>query len=134
MSITNPLIIINPNSSAKVTAGIDKAVEPLRCFGVPLNCLTLEEGPEGIENQLQADLTVAPMIKLALAQTDASGYVIACFGDPGLHALRDATSLPVVGIQEAAVSTALGAQLASGIPSSWGLLDTTQAVRVKFRK
>ena len=107
MSDSKPLVIINPNSSENVTASIDAAVEPLRRFGVPVTCLTLPEGPPGIENQLQADLTIAPMIDLALAQTEAAGFVIACFGDPGLHALRDATSLPVVGIQEAAVSTAL---------------------------
>ncbi len=47
------------------------------------------------------------MLELAAAQTDAAGYVIACFGDPGLHALRDQTALPVAGIQEAAVMTAL---------------------------
>jgi Asp/Glu/hydantoin racemase len=47
------------------------------------------------------------MLALAAAQPDAAGYVIACFGDPGLHALRDQTALPVVGIQEAAVMTAL---------------------------
>ncbi|MEM7379346.1 MAG: aspartate/glutamate racemase family protein [Pseudomonadota bacterium] len=102
-----PLVIINPNSSQHVTDGIDAAVEPLRRFGVPIRCLTLAAGPPGIESQQQADLTIAPMLALARAQHDAAGYVIACFGDPGVHALRDATSLPVVGIQEAAVVTAL---------------------------
>ncbi|WP_299622643.1 aspartate/glutamate racemase family protein [uncultured Tateyamaria sp.] len=101
------LIIINPNASQKVTDGIDAAVEPLRRFGIPIRCLTLAEGPPGIESQRQADQTIAPMLRLAAAQTDAAGYVIACFGDPGLHALRDQTSLPVLGIQEAAVMTAL---------------------------
>ncbi len=101
------LIVINPNASKTVTAGIDKAVDPLRRFGTPIRCLTLAEGPPGIENQLQADLTIAPMLALAAAQTDAAGYVIACFGDPGLHALRDQTALPVLGIQESAVMTAL---------------------------
>ena len=101
------LIIINPNSSQIVTDGIDAAVGPLRRFGTPIRCLTLAEGPAGIESQMQADLTITPMLRLAAAQTDAAGYVIACFGDPGLHALRDQTSLPVVGIQEAAVITAL---------------------------
>ncbi|PUB14962.1 aspartate/glutamate racemase family protein [Yoonia sediminilitoris] len=101
------LIIINPNSSQTVTDGIDAAVAPLRSFGTPIRCLTLAEGPPGIESQKQADLTVAPMLKLAAEQADAAGYVIACFGDPGLHALRDQTHLPVVGIQEAAVMTAL---------------------------
>lgn len=101
------LIVINPNSSQVVTDGIARALEPLHRFGTPIRCLTLAEGPAGIENQKQADLTIAPMLKLAAAQTDATGYVIACFGDPGLHALRDQTALPVGGIQEAAVMTAL---------------------------
>lgn len=101
------LIVINPNSSPTVTDGIDAAIDPLRAFGTPIRCLTLAEGPPGIESQRQADLTIAPMLQLAGAQEDAGGYVIACFGDPGLHALRDQTALPVVGIQEAAVMTAL---------------------------
>lgn len=101
------LIVINPNSSQRVTGGIDAAIDPLRRFGIPIRCLTLAEGPPGIESQRQADLTIAPMLALAAAQTDAAGYVIACFGDPGLHALRDQTALPVLGIQEAAVMTAL---------------------------
>ena len=101
------LIVINPNSSQAVTAGIDAAIDPLRAFCTPIRCLTLAEGPPGIESQRQADLTIAPMLALAAAQTDAQGYVIACFGDPGLQALRDQTALPVEGIQEAAVMTAL---------------------------
>ena len=103
----NTLIVINPNSSQTVTDGIDAAIAPLREFGTPIRCLTLAEGPPGIESQRQADLTIAPMLRLAAAQTDAGGFVIACFGDPGLQALRDQTRLPVVGIQEAAVTTAL---------------------------
>lgn len=101
------LIVINPNSSQSVTQGIDAAIDPLRSFGIPIRCLTLAKGPPGIESQRQADLTIGPMLELAAAQQDAAGYVIACFGDPGLHALRDQTRLPVVGIQEAAVMTAL---------------------------
>lgn len=101
------LIVINPNSSQAVTDGIDKAIDQLRGFGIPIRCHTLAEGPPGIESQQQADLTIAPMLSLAAAQKDAAGYVIACFGDPGLHALRDQTVLPVVGIQEASVVTAL---------------------------
>lgn len=101
------LVVINPNSSQTVTDGIDAAIDPLRRFGVPIRCMTLVEGPPGIESQLQSDLTIAPMLSLAARQEDAAGYVIACFGDPGLHALRDQSALPVIGIQEASVSTAL---------------------------
>jgi len=103
----NTLIVINPNSSQTVTDGIDATIDPLRSYGIPIRCLTLAEGPPGIESQRQADLTIAPMLALAASQDDAAGYVIACFGDPGLYALRDQTAVPVVGIQEAAVMTAL---------------------------
>lgn len=101
------LIVINPNCSQAVTDGIDASIEPLRQFGVPIRCLTLTEGPPGIESQLQSDLTIAPMLSLAARQNDASGFVIACFGDPGLHALRDQAFVPVIGIQEASVVTAM---------------------------
>ena len=101
------LVVINPNASQTVTDGIDAAIEPLRRFGIPIRCLTLAEGPMAIESQRDADLTIAPMLRLAADQRDAAGFVIACFGDPGLHALRDQTNLPVMGIQEASVMTAL---------------------------
>jgi Asp/Glu/hydantoin racemase len=108
MSSDKALIVINPNSSIAVTDGIAAALDPFRGFGVPIRCLTLAEGPPGIQSQRQADLTIAPMLELAEAHAEeALGYVIACFGDPGLHALRDSTDKPVQGIQEAAVMTAL---------------------------
>ncbi len=103
-----PLYIINPNSSEAVTRGIDAAVEPLRALGRAIQCVTLPEGPPGIESQAQADETIPHMLSLAARlDADAAGFVIACFGDPGLHALRDRTSKPVLGIQESAVMTAM---------------------------
>lgn len=102
------LYVLNPNSSEDVTARIDVAMEPLRSLGVAITCKTLPEGPPGIENQRQADLVIAPLLAQAASlEADAAGFVIACFGDPGLHALRDQTALPVLGIQEAAVATAM---------------------------
>lgn len=101
------LVVINPNSSQKVTDGIAAALVPLERAGVAVRCLTLSQGPPAIESQLQADLTIAPLVALAQDQPDAGGFVIACFGDPGLHALRDAVPVPVIGIQEAAAATAL---------------------------
>ena len=44
------ITVINPNSSQAVTQSIDKALDPLRWAGGPLiDCLTLAEGPPGIE-------------------------------------------------------------------------------------
>jgi Asp/Glu/hydantoin racemase len=106
--MTRALLVLNPNSSERVTQGIDRAVEPLRAWGTPIRCLTLADGPPGIETEAQAQRAVPPLLDLARRlEPEALGFVIACFGDPGLHALRDETPLPVAGIQEAAVTTAL---------------------------
>ncbi|NED70576.1 Asp/Glu racemase, partial [Streptomyces sp. SID10244] len=37
---------------------------------------------------------------------DHDGYLIACFGDPGLDAAREAADAPVMGIAEAAMHLA----------------------------
>lgn len=84
----------HPNSSQRVTDGVDTAIDPLRAFDTPIRCLTLAEGSLGIESQYQAVLTIAPVLALAAAQEDAAGYVIACFCDPGLYELREQTYLP----------------------------------------
>lgn len=104
------LYVINPNSSTRVTEGIDAAMEPLRAgSSLPIVCRTLAEGPPGIESQRDADGVIAPLLKHCLAlENSAAGYVVACFGDPGLYALRDATRKPVLGIAESAVLTAMG--------------------------
>lgn len=102
------LFVINPNSSVRVTNGIDRAIDPLRSLGVPIQCETLSEGPAGIETQAQSDLVVAPLLTLTeKLRPRASGVVIACFGDPGLHAVREKLDCPVLGIQESAILTAM---------------------------
>src|SRR5579875_2204404 len=85
------ILVINPNSTEAVTRAIDAAVEPLRLpGGPPITALTLPEGPPGIESQ-----------------REAAAFVIACFSDPGLHAAREATEKPVLGIAECGVLWAL---------------------------
>ncbi|MEJ6387984.1 aspartate/glutamate racemase family protein [Gymnodinialimonas ulvae] len=102
------LYVINPNASENVTLGIEEAVRPLQEFGRRIICMGNAQGPQGIESQAQADRTILQTLKLAArVEESAAGFVIACFGDPGLHALRDQTSKPVLGIQESAVLTAM---------------------------
>ena len=98
MTKQNSLIVVNPNLSQSVTDGVYSDVKPLRLFGIPTRCLTLSGSRTGIENQKQADLTITRMLSPAEQQTDAAGCVISFFCDLGLHALRDRTLSPVVGI------------------------------------
>jgi Asp/Glu/hydantoin racemase len=40
-------------------------------------------------------------------ESEYSAFVIACYSDPGLHSLREATRKPVLGISECGILTAL---------------------------
>lgn len=104
-----PILVINPNSTEAVTRGIDEAMAPLRIAGGPaIECVTLKEGPPGIETQQHVDSVVAPMLKLVRErEAGYSAFVIACYSDPGLHSVREATAKPVLGISECGVLTAL---------------------------
>jgi len=103
------ILVINPNSTEAVTRGIDEACAPLRMPGGPqIECATLKEGPPGIETQQHVDSVVSPLVKLVKEKKeDFSAFVIACYSDPGLHAAREATKKPVLGISECGILTAL---------------------------
>jgi allantoin racemase len=107
--VSDSILVINPNSTVAVTRGIDAACEPLRMAGGPaIECITLEEGPPGIETQRDVDSVVAPLLRtVSEREKDYGAFVIACFSDPGLHAVREATKKPVVGIAECGILTAL---------------------------
>ena len=102
------VVVINPNSTEAVTDAIDAALRPWRMAGGPaIECVTLAEGPPGIETQAHVEQVVEPICRLVRTRADAAAFVIACFSDPGLHAAREATSRPVLGIAECGLLTAL---------------------------
>ncbi|KAB0267698.1 aspartate/glutamate racemase family protein [Microvirga brassicacearum] len=107
--MSKTIYVINPNSTESITAGIDAAVTPLRSAdGPPIACVTLADGPPGIQSQRDVDGIVAPLLKRAAAlEDDAAAFVIACFSDPGMYPLREQSNRPVLGIAECGVLTAL---------------------------
>lgn len=107
--MTDTIIVVNPNSTAAVTQGIDRACDPLRMKDGPrIECVTLADGPPGIQTQRDVDGVVAPLLRM-IAELDprAAAFVIACFSDPGLHSARETTRKPVLGIMESGILTAL---------------------------
>ena len=103
------IVVINPNSSVDVTDGIDAAMQPLRFSDGPsIDCLTLKDGPPGIETQRHVDSVVGPLCDLIEREgNNTDAFVIACFSDPGLHSARETTTRPVMGISESGITTAL---------------------------
>lgn len=103
------ILVINPNSTEAVTRGIDEACAPLRMPGGPaIEAVTLKEGPPGIETQQHVDSVVQPLLrKIRDVESEYAAFVIACYSDPGLHSIREATKKPVLGISECGILTAL---------------------------
>ena len=103
------ILVINPNSTEACTRGIDEAMAPLRMTGGPqIECMTLKEGPPGVQCQADVESVVQPLARTVAARdNDCDAFVIACFSDPGLYACREATRRPVLGIAESGILTAL---------------------------
>ena len=104
--------MLNPNTTAAMTDTMLACARPLVDPGTELVGITNSTGAASIESHLDEALAVPGLLRdVAAAQAaGADGFVIGCFGDPGLDACRELASGPVVGIAEAAmhVATMLG--------------------------
>jgi allantoin racemase len=107
--MSDRILVINPNSTVSVTRAIDDAMAPLRIPGGPeIDCMTLEDGPPGVESQTDADRVIQPLCRVIRDhEADAAAFIIACFSDPGLFSAREQTAKPVLGIAECGILTAL---------------------------
>ena len=113
------ILVINPNSTEAVTAAIREAVAGVPgAAAVRIDCMTLAEGPPGIETDLHVRQVVAPLVALVRREAPASAAIVdACFSDPGLSELKAATDRPVFGIGECAYRAAAGGGRRFGVIS-----------------
>jgi allantoin racemase len=105
------ILVVNPNASVEMTDVIREQLHAVARPDVVVDVVNPPGAPPAIESALDEAACVPPMLAL-VRQAASRGYeavVIACFSDPGLDAAREATDLPVVGIQDAAMH--LAAQL-----------------------
>jgi allantoin racemase len=104
----NPtILVINPNTSSEMTAAIDRIAQA--AAGSDANVVTLrsQRGPHTIEGALDAVLGAAGMLEVVAAYPHPfDAVVVACFGDPGVDALRLLVRVPVVGIGAASFTQA----------------------------
>lgn len=105
------ILVVNPNSNQAVTDAMATALEPLSPAAAPpgpeIVCVTLAQGPFGIESQSDIESVTLPLRDLVADDRRSDAFVIACYSDPGLQVCREATGKPVFGIQECGVATAL---------------------------
>lgn len=57
-----------------------------------------DRGPPSVQNTAEEELAAAAVVRAVARRRDAfDGFLIGCFGDPGLHGARELTDAPVVG-------------------------------------
>jgi allantoin racemase len=103
----SPLLVLNPNRSGEMTSRVLAQLRQ-RVPGVEWRGATAVRGPAVIDSQTSfaaGAQAAAPLLRAELrARPDTAGVLLACFGDPGLEALRDiAAPRPVWGLAEAAL-------------------------------
>jgi allantoin racemase len=106
------LLVVNPNTSAAMTAAIAQAAGAAAAAGTQVMAVQPSFGPRSIEGHFDEAIAAAGVAEQVRAAQGIDAVVIACFGDPGLDAAREAIAAPVLGIAEAAFHVA--SMLATG--------------------
>ncbi|MFD1703975.1 aspartate/glutamate racemase family protein [Methylopila henanensis] len=102
------LLVVNPNTTASMTAKIGEAARSVAGAGTEIVAVTSPMGPASIEGFYDEAFAVPGLIA-AIADGQRAGAdaaIVACFDDTGLDAARSFANIPVVGICEAALVTA----------------------------
>ena len=102
------IMVVNPNTTASMTDAVLAAARPVAAPGTTLVRATARHGVDSIESNVDevcGALSVLELVRSGEAD-GIDGYVVACFGDTGVAAAREAARGPVVGMTEAALFTA----------------------------
>ncbi|WP_423197262.1 MULTISPECIES: aspartate/glutamate racemase family protein [unclassified Cupriavidus] len=102
------LKIINPNTTQGMTDKIGQCARAVAASDTRIEAVSPRMGPASIESHYDEALSVPGILDEIRQgeQAHVDGYVIACFGDPGLYAARELARGPVIGIAEAAMHAA----------------------------
>lgn len=104
MTDARPLVLLNPNTDARLTAGMLEVARAAQTTSLPLSGWTAHTGAPLITTEAAlADATQAVESLAPDLARVAAGVLVAGFGDPGVASLRGVLDVPVVGIGEASL-------------------------------
>jgi allantoin racemase len=100
--------VVNPNTTAAFTARNVQIGRAVAAAGTEIIAAQAAAGADSIEGHCDEAVAVIGILEEIMngEQEGVDGYVIACFGDPGVHAAREIARGPVVGMTEAALYAA----------------------------
>jgi allantoin racemase len=98
------ILVINPNTSEEMTQDIGLQARKFARPDTEIETVSPPWGPRSIEGHYEDELAAVATLEVIQERASAfDGVVIACYGDPGLHAAREVSPVPVVGIAEASM-------------------------------
>lgn len=104
------LLLINPNTSTSVTDLLAHHAEALAPAGAILRVATAPFGAPYIASEsaaaIAADAVAAVWAEQVAAHGRPDAVLVACFGDPGVAALRSHAGVPVLGLAEVSMRQA----------------------------
>jgi allantoin racemase len=100
--------IINPNTTAAFTERLRKSAAAIAAAGTIVSASNPDSGAASIESHAEETLGALGVMQLIVRgeANGIDGYVVACFGDTGVHQAREIARGPVVGMTEAALYAA----------------------------
>jgi allantoin racemase len=105
--VTSNILLINPNTSADMTRLIVEQAGKHLPPGVAIDSATASFGASVIASRASYAIAAhAALDCFARYGRAATGIIVACFGDPGVPAIREVTPIPVIGLAEASVKVA----------------------------
>ncbi|MEM7745600.1 MAG: aspartate/glutamate racemase family protein [Pseudomonadota bacterium] len=103
------ILVFNPNSTESMTEGIVDAARAAAPDGVEIVGRTNHGAPPAIQGPEDGEAAV-PGVLAAANSAAGEGFdalILACFDDIGLEAARAATTIPVLGVGQAAYHAAM---------------------------
>lgn len=104
------ILVINPNSTASMTADIAAAARSKALPGTQITAVNPADGPASIQGQEDGQACLPGLFELfdriVGSSSDFDAVIIACFDDTGLEELKSRSHIPVIGIGEAAFHAA----------------------------
>jgi allantoin racemase len=118
--------VINPNTNRVLTDRIGATARAVAAPDTEIVATVPEAGPSAIESHYDLALAAVGLLQEVRdgERQSIDGYVLACFGDPGLNAAREIAPGPVVGMAEAAMHAA------SYLATKFSIVTTLERMRI----
>lgn len=107
------LLFVNPNSTESMTDKVRLTAVSILPADVEVIAYSNTQGPASIQGAEDGELAIPGMLDIIQKGVDdgVDGIVIACFDDTGIEQVRAMTSIPVLGIGQAAYHVSMLAGL-----------------------